>query len=81
MRKTLKLMYSKILFTLKIEVSLLSAVTIARYSLPPYCSSNTLYTTVDLHIFLREPKINKGIVPISILYTHRHKYLIYMKRS
>lgn len=74
-------MYSKILFILKMEISLLSAVTTAHYSLPSYCSLNTLYTTLDLHIFLWEPKINKGIAFISILYTHLHKYLIYMKQS
>lgn len=51
-RQTLKLMYSRILFTLKTEINLLSAVTIAHYSLPPYCNLKTLYMVLDLHIFL-----------------------------
>lgn len=51
MRKTLKLMYSKILFILKTEISLPSAVTTRHYVLPPYCTLNTFYMILDLYIF------------------------------
>jgi len=40
-------MHSKILFTLKMEIDLLSAVMTAHYILPSYCTQNTPYTILD----------------------------------
>lgn len=49
-------MHSKIIFTLKPEIYLLSAVTTAHYILPPHCALNTLYTILDVHILIQEYK-------------------------